>query len=141
MERRTPLSLKEKRQRRPQSASVTRSDRSSSSHGDQRFFKVQAGRQGRKSLKGVMRRAATSHSSSLDRLLQDVATSSDDHIERKVQEVKKMTKLRAESHRSAEEDGRRSASVGSMTAPDLFKRLRQSGMSPLQVGKVAAELQ
>eukprot|EP00971_Amphidinium_carterae_P101504 2009221-Amphidinium_carterae.1 len=93
IERRTTLSLKEKRQRRPQPVKDTRSDRSSSSQGDHRMIKVPARRQGRHSTsqKGARRGAETSPSSSLDRLLQDVASSSDDHIERKVLAVKRMS--------------------------------------------------
>eukprot|EP00971_Amphidinium_carterae_P265272 5262091-Amphidinium_carterae.1 len=52
-----------------------------------------------------------------------------------------MSKARADGRRRAKDEDHETALAGSDSAPDLFKRLRKSGMSPLQVGKVAAELQ
>eukprot|EP00971_Amphidinium_carterae_P192748 3825005-Amphidinium_carterae.1 len=139
----TMLSLKEKRQRRLQVRKAISSDRSSYSQGDRRKAKAPVRRQGRQSRSQTRTRrgAAPSPSSSLDRLLQDVATSSDDNIERKVMEVKRMNRQQAEAQKRADEDDHHRLGSGSMDAPTLFKRLRKSGMTPLQVGKVAVELQ
>eukprot|EP00971_Amphidinium_carterae_P165218 3275065-Amphidinium_carterae.2 len=140
---RATISLKGKRQRCQQVRKDKRSGRSGSRQRVARGAKAQESRQGRQSRSKQRARLVSvpSPSSSLDRLLHGVESSSDDHIESKVMEVKRSHRMQAEAQRRAEEAEQISAGRESMDAPNLFKRLRKSGMTPLQVGKVAAELQ
>eukprot|EP00971_Amphidinium_carterae_P054102 1065423-Amphidinium_carterae.1 len=140
---RATLSLKEKKQRGPEGDTERRGGRYSPSQSECSRTEVVTGKRGRqRSLRKEIRRAVeSSPSSSLGRLLQEVASSSDECIERKVIEAKKISQARVQGRRRVKEEDYETVPAGSDSAPDLFKRLRKSGMSPLQVGKVAAELQ
>eukprot|EP00971_Amphidinium_carterae_P005481 109257-Amphidinium_carterae.1 len=128
------FSLKEKKQRRTEGYKERRGDRYGSSQSECSRTEAAAGKRGRqRSLRKEARRAVeSSPSSSLGRLLQEVASSSDEGIEKKVLEAKRMSKARVDGRRRPKDEDYENAPAGSDSAPDLFKRLRKSGMSPLQ---------
>eukprot|EP00971_Amphidinium_carterae_P185278 3679109-Amphidinium_carterae.5 len=88
------------------------------------------------------RHRTPSSRSSLERLLKNAESSSDDDLGHQLREVKKTAHKQAEvQDRSQIEGCRRAASGSSTVAPAIYTSLRKAGMTPLQVGQVAAEMQ